>query len=433
MDSRETTQMQESAALMRRAEESLAGGVSSYARTFDVPLSFESGSGARIVDMDGNEYIDYLQAWGSIVLGHCEEQINEAAAKALTEQDLFGMGTTEPEVELAEMIKERVPSAERVLFGVTGSEVVARSIMVARATTGRKKIVKFQGQYNGWYDPVAMNHLDGTPESKAPFGSGMLEVSTDETIVLPFNDLDAVEAAVERYEDEIAGVILEPVSHNMGCIPPQEGYLQGLREITNEHGIVLIFDEVVTGFRHDIGGVQKLEGVTPDLTTMGKAVANGYPMSILCGKRELMERFHTAGGDVSFGGTYNAHTGALAAAKETIERLESRNFHARTRTRRDQIGDGLEDLIEDIGLDAHVSRYGTVFLTYFMNEQPQNHREIVRHHDDGRYFDYRMAMLDRGVLMVPKPVRRNFLTDSHTDEDVRLTLEAAEESFKEVV
>ncbi len=432
MDSLERDRMSESAALMDRAEESLAGGVSSYARTFDFPLSFERGDGSRVVDVDGNEYVDYLQAWGAIVLGHSEEEINRAASDALDEQDLFGMGTTEREVELAEMIKDRVPSAERVLFGVTGSEVVARAIMVARAATGRKKIIKFQGQYNGWYDPVATNHLDGTPGSKAPFGSGMLEAATDETVVLPFNDLDAVEATIEEHENEIAGIILEPVSHNMGCIPPTEGYLRGLRELTDEHGIVLIFDEVVTGFRHDIGGVQRIEDVTPDLTTMGKAVANGYPMSILCGKAELMEQFHTAGGDVSFGGTYNAHASSLAAAKETIEQLESRQFHERAREKRDEICDGLEDILEDVGLDAHVSRYGTVFLTYFMDRQPQTHREIAQHHDDERYHEYRMTMLDRGVLMVPKPVRRNFLTDSHTDEDVRLTLEAAEDSFREI-
>lgn len=432
MDRRNADRMRGSAALMERAEGSLPGGVSSYARTFDFPLSFERGSGSRVIDVDGNEYVDYLQAWGAIVLGHCEEEITDAVSQTLSEQDLFGMGTTELEVEVAEMIRDRVPSAERVLFGVTGSEVVARAIMVARAATGRKKIIKFQGQYNGWYDPVAMNHLDGTPESNAPFSEGILDESMDETIVLPFNNLDAVEAAIETHENEIAGIILEPVSHNMGCIPPREGYLQGLRDVTDDHGIVLIFDEVVTGFRHDLGGVQRLENVTPDLTTMGKAVANGYPMSVLCGTKSLMERFHTAGGDVSFGGTYNAHASALAAAKETILRLERRDFHERTRAKRDEISDGLEDIIEDIGLDACVSRYGTVFLTYFMSDQPRDHRDIVERHDDERYHDYRMNMLDRGVLMVPKKVRRNFLTDSHTDEDVRVTLEAAEESLREV-
>jgi glutamate-1-semialdehyde 2,1-aminomutase len=419
--------------LMNRAEDVLPGGVSSYARKFDFPLSFHRGSGSKIYDMDGQEYVDYLQAWGAIVLGHCDEAVTREATEILSQQDLHGVGTTELEVEVAEMIQDRVPSAERVLFGVTGSEAVARAITVARAATGRKKIIKFQGQYNGWYDSVAMNHLEGTPGSNEPFTAGLLDDVVDETIVLPFNDIDAVQESVEKNKGEIAGVILEPVSHNMGCIPPKAGFLDELREITRNNNIVLIFDEVITGFRHDRGGVQQIEDVTPDLTTMGKAVANGYPISVLCGREDLMNRFHTTNnGDVAFGGTYNSHPAALAAAKATLRHLDKREFYREAKKRRDDLCDGLEDHLEDHEIEASVVKYGTVFLTYFMNSAPTNHYDIVKDHNDQRYKDYRMEMIDQGIFMVPKPVRRNFLTESHTQEDVERTLEAADSVLKKI-
>lgn len=418
--------------LMERAKGTIPGGVSSYARKFDRPLSFERGSGSKIYSIDGTEYVDYLQAWGAIILGHCHETVNERVNAVLAEQDLYGMGTTELEIEVAEAISDSVPSAERVLFGVTGSEVVARAITLSRAVTGRRKIVKFQGHYHGWYDPVAMNHLTDPDDlgKNVPFTEGLLPETVEETIVLPFNDEEALERAFEEHGDEIAGVILEPIAHNMGCVVPKDGYLEALRRITDEHGSLLIFDEIITGFRHGMGGVQALEGVTPDLTTLGKSIANGYPMSVLCGKAEYMNRFHTTDdGDVAFGGTYNSHAASLAAAGETMRLLEELDFHATASGQSVAISQALEDIIEDIGLDAHVQRYGTVFLTYFA-DGPIHDYEDVLGHDRSKYMTYRWEMVQRGILMVPKDARRNYLTASHTDEDIRRTVEAAEEALK---
>lgn len=420
--------------LMDRSRKTIPGGVSSYARKFDRPLSFDSGQGSKVYSVDGDEYVDYLQAWGAIILGHCHEQVNERVTDVLSEQDLYGMGTTELEVEVAETISDHVPSAERVLFGVTGSEVVARAITLARAITGRGKIVKFQGHYHGWYDPVAMNHLTDPDElgTKEVFTNGLLSEVVDKTIVLPFNDVEAVERAFREHENEIAGVILEPIAHNMGCMPPKDGYLKALRRITDEHGSLLIFDEIITGFRQDMGGVQSIEDVTPDLTTLGKSIANGYPMSVLCGKQEYMDRFHTKeDGDVAFGGTYNSHAAALAAADETMRLLEDLDFHAEATAQSEEISAALSDLVEDVGLNAHVRNYGPVFLTYFGDPPMERYEDTLRH-DTEQYMEYRQEMVDRGVLTVPKDVRRNYLTASHTDEDTRKTIEAAEEAFRAV-
>lgn len=420
--------------LMTRAKKAVPGGVSSYARKFETPICFQSGKGAKVWDLDGNEYVDYLQAWGAIVLGHSHEAVNEKVTSTLAKQDLYGMGTTELEVEVAEMIKAHIPSAENVLFGVTGSEVVARAITLSRAVTGRSKVVKFQGHYHGWYDSVAMNHLSNEDDlgGKDVFSEGLIPGSANETLVLPFNDIEAIEGVVEEEGDEIACIILEPIAHNMGCVLPEQGYLRALRELADTYGIVLIFDEIITGFRHDMGGIQKLEGVTPDLSTLGKSVANGYPMSVLCGKEKYMTHFHTTDdGEVAFGGTYNAHAGALAAAKETMYRLEKYDFHKRSRSHCERICNGLDDIIEDLGLQAHVSSYGSVFLTYFADPPMKNYNDVLRN-DVTRYMEYRWRMIDQGVLMVPKNARRNYLTASHSDEDIVKTIEAAEEALSAV-
>lgn len=426
--------MDGSRALLDRAKNVIPGGVSSYARKFDLPVSFERGEGSRVYDVDGNEYVDYLNAWGAISLGHCHPDVNAAAARALETQDLYGMGTTDLEVELAEAVSEHVPSAERVLFGLSGSSMVASAIRLARAVTGGRKIVKFQGHYHGWYDPLALNHESGSEDigTKDPFTAGVLPDVFEDTIVLPFNDIDAVEETFAEHGDDIAAVILEPIAHNMGCVLPKDGYLDALREITDDHDSLLIFDEIVTGFRHNMGGAQALFDVTPDLTTMGKSVANGYPLSILCGTAEYMERFQTAdGGDVAFGGTYNAHAGATAAALETIRIMETDDVHERAATLCEEAATGIEDVIDDLGITAQVRRYGTVFLTYFMDGPIDDYEDVLRN-DTETYLAYRLEMINRGVLMVPKDARRNYLTASHTEEDVQRTIEAAEGALRTV-
>jgi len=432
---------EESAALIERAKQVTPGGINSTSRAQMMedrngnPVCFEEASGAELVDRSGNRYIDYNNGWGPIILGHCDEDVNEAVTAATAKRDIVGMSTSELEVRAAELVAERVPSADKVQFGTTGSEVVAHAIRTARAVTGREKIIKFQGNYHGWYDPVALNYIS-EPENLGQHDlitTGMLPEATDETIVLPYNDLGAVEAAFEEHEAEIAGVILEPVAHDMGCIPPVDGYLQGLRDITNNHGSLLIFDEIITGFRHGMGGVQEREGISPDLTTMAKAVANGYPVSLLCGKDKYMRQFGPGerGGSVYFAGTYNAHTGGMAAVVETITQLEERNVHERFEDVRSTLTDAIRDHLTDAGVEGFVQEYGGVFATYFGEGPITNYRDLLDL-DDERFTEYRWEMIDRGILMVSKFPRSNLLNASLTDEQVQETIDAAGEAIRAI-
>lgn len=428
----------QSTQLIDRAKEVTPGGIHSSSRTQMMadrdgnPVCFEKATGAELVDMAGNRYVDYMNAWGPIILGHCHEAVQTAVSEATANRDLVGLSTSSLEVQAAEKIVEHVPSAEQVQFGTTGSEVVAHAIRLARSRTGRDKIIKFQGNYHGWYDPVAMNYM--TPRDQLgerdPITTGVLDESMAETIVLPYNDLPAVKAAFADHPDEIAGVILEPVAHDMGCIPPTDGFLQGLRDLTDTYGALLIFDEIITGFRHGMGGVQEREGVMPDLTTMAKAVANGYPVSLLCGPEEYMNEFApgTRGDSVYFAGTYNAHTAGMAAVVETLSELETNDVPDRFRSIRARLADAMRDHLADAGIEGFVQEYGGVYVTYF-GEGPVERYEDLLDLDTERFTSFRWEMIDRGFLMVPYFPRANLLNASLTDEHVTETIEAAGESI----
>jgi glutamate-1-semialdehyde 2,1-aminomutase len=429
------------AELIERAKRVTPGGINSSSRTQMMedrdgnPVCFERAQGAELVDMSGDRYVDYNNAWGPIILGHCDEAVDAAVREATEKRDLVGMSTSELEVRAAELVHERVPSAEKVQFGTTGSEVVAHAIRTTRAVTGREKIIKFQGNYHGWYDPVALNYISerGKLGEHDVITTGLLPEATEETIILPYNDLDAVERAFEEHAGDIAGVILEPVAHDMGCVPPVDGYLQGLRDLTTDHGALLVFDEVITGFRHGMGGVQEREGIVPDLTTMAKAVANGYPVSLLCGKDEYMRQFGpgTRGESVYFAGTYNASTAGMAAVVETIHQLEARNVHDRFEEVRSTLAGAIRDHLEDAGVEGFVQEYGGVFVTYFGEGPITTYRDLLDL-DDERFTDYRWEMIERGILMVSKFPRANLLNASLTDEHVQETIEAAGESIRAV-
>ena len=432
---------QASAALLQRAKRVTPGGINSSARAQLMtdsdgdPICFDRARGAELHDIEGTRYIDYLNAWGPIVLGHCDPIVNDAVASAIESLDLTGLSTSKLEVRAAELVQDRVPCADKVQFGVTGSEVVAHAIRLARAHTGRRKVVKFQGNYHGWYDPVALNYLsrrDAVGEQDV-FTRGLLDEATAETIVLPYNDLDAIEATFDENGDEIACVILEPVAHDMGCVPPADGFLEGLRAVTATYGSVLIFDEIVTGGRHGIQGVQGREGVTPDLTTMSKAVANGHPVSLLCGTDEYMTEFdlEDQGESVYFAGTYNGHTGGMAAVVETITQLEDREVQSRFDEVRGRIVPAVRDHIEDTGADAFVTEYGGAYSTYFGDEPLRDYRDVLDL-DIERFVEYRWELVDRGILMVPMFPRAAMLNASLTDDHVTETIEAAGEAMRTV-
>lgn len=386
-----------------------------------------------MVDVDGREFIDYHAAFGPLVLGHRHAVVDKAVSVAVNTVDLLGVGTTEQEIALAQKLTRHVPSAEKVLLCVTGSEATYNAIRLARAVTGRKKLIKFQGCYHGWHDYVCMNIISSRENvgKYDPGSAGIMEECAQHTIVLDFNRLDQVEDALLRNKDQVAALIVEPIPHNIGCVLPLPGYLEGLRELCDRHGVVLIFDEVITGFRHGLGGFQANRKVTPDLTTLAKSMANGYPCAALCGKRELMDRFQTNGGDVFFAGTYNAHPVSVSAALATIGVLEGPGVYERLFQQGDHVARELSAMVERYSLKAHVAHYGSVFVLYFMEPPVETYTDLLCN-DTDKDLQFRRGMIERGCFFLPLPLKRNHISSAHTDEDIARTLQAAEDVLKKM-
>jgi glutamate-1-semialdehyde 2,1-aminomutase len=416
----------------REACEVLPGGVNSSLRRCLPHLVFVRSKGAVITDADNKDYIDYHAAFGPNILGYNDSTVDAAVTRAIEEIGLIGVGTTEQEIELARKICRHVPSAEKVLFCNSGSEATYAAVRLARAMTGRKKIIKFQGAYHGWHDYLAMNVISPAEKlgERDPLSAGSLREAMEETLVSTFNDLDHVEDAVREHKNEVAAIILEPILHNIGCVLPQPGFLEGLREMTRREGIVLIFDEVITGFRHGLGGYQKICGVSPDLTTLGKSIANGYPMAALCGKRELMDRFRThPDGTVFFAGTFNGHPLACAAALATIEVLERETTYPHLFALGERMRKGLSEIVSRVGVRATVAGFGSVFLTYFLEGPIRDYSDLLRN-DSELFVNYRTRLIERGIFKLPMNLKRNHVTLSHTAEQIDRTLEACEDVLR---
>lgn len=413
--------------LARRAQAVIPGGVNSANRALPWPLVTREAYGAYFTDVEGKRYLDYHAAFGPLILGHNHPAVNAAARAAMDGVDLMGAGVTEPEIALAEKLAALVPSAERVLLTNSGSEATYAALRLARAVTGRNRIVKFQGTYHGWHDSVLMNVI--TPAEKMghkdPLSLGMLPDAVDNTIVLPFNDIDAVRRTLAEEGDTIAAVFIEVIPHNIGCVPPTPEFLAALREETTRAGSLLIFDEVVTGFRHALGGYQSLVGVTPDLTTFAKAMANGYPIAALVGKAAYMERF-APGGGVFFAGTYNGHPLNVAAALATIAALEDGEVHAHCAALAERAATGIAEIAAELGITMTVARFGSVFVPYFMDGPIHSYADLLRN-DTARDVAFRQGMCDRGIFMIPTALKRNHVSAAHTDDDIDRTLEAARE------
>ncbi len=426
--------------LLRRNEQWIPGGLASLNRRADPCLSFARGQGAYIWDYDDNRYIDYHFGFAPYLLGHNDPDVNEAVITALQQgRSNFGSGTTEEEGELAQLFLRCVPSAERVQFLNTGSEATAQALRVARAWTGRSHVIKIQGGYNGHHNMVAANLMTSAKDL------GGHAVSGDEYPVVPitagtpkeelallhpveFNDLAAVETVVRRHS--IAAMITEPALQNIGVVPPQPGYLEGLRELADRYGFVLIFDEVKTGFRAHVGGYQALSGVTPDLSTFGKAIANGFPLSALAGKRDLME---LAISDdprrrVLLAGTYNSHPVPVAAAIATLRKLldPSRDVYGHLERLGAQLQAGQEEIFERCGVPAVVSRIGSASCVYFMDKAPTHWWQLLTSHDFVRDQAYRRGLIERGIYHFPVPAKQGSISFAHTAEDIERTLDVTE-------
>ncbi len=420
--------------LYQEACRALPGGVNSTLRNVVPHLVFKRAEGATLVDVDGNEYIDYHAAFGPALLGHNHPAVRRKVIEALETFLLVGAGTTELEIQLARKIQQHVPSAEKVLLCNTGSEATYHAIRVARAFTGRKKIIKFQGCYHGFHDSVLRNFL--SPPEKVgtldPGWAGILPEALENTLVCAFNHLEEVESTLRAHSGQVAAIILEPVAHNMGCVLPQPGFLEGLRQLASLHGTVLIFDEVITGFRHHLGGYQKISGITPDLTTLGKSMANGFPIAALAGKAEIMDRFSTrSGGDTFYAGTFNGNAVGCAAALATIEVLEREPVHRHVFRLGERLRQGLREIHERLGVRATVAGLGSVFLTYFLDGRIESYSDLLRN-DAERFVAYRQRLIRRGIFKIPRNLKRSHVSYSHTDAHVDRTLEVCEDVLKEM-
>ncbi len=417
-----------SAALFDRARQVIPGGVNTSLRKVEPQIVWSGAEGAYLHDVDGNSYLDYNAAFGPIILGHAHPGVAAGVAEQQRTLDLTGIGTSELEIQAAEKVVEHVPSAEQVLFCTSGSEATYHAVRVARGATGRRAIVKFQGHFHGWHDHLLANVI--SPADRVgrldPLSSGILPDVHAELIVLEWNDLEALEGLMAERGHEIAAVILEPIPHAIGVVMPEQEFLTRLRALTQEHGVVLVFDEVVTGFRHALGGFQAITGITPDLTTLGKAMANGYPCAAICGRRDLMQHFNTADGDVYFSGTFNGHPLAMAACLSTIEALEQPGLYERLFDLGERMRRGLDDIIERLGIEAFASQFGSVFVTYFMSRPATSYRDLLRN-DDEMYIDFHRGMLERGFYMIPMALKRNHISAAHTESDIDRTLDAADD------
>jgi glutamate-1-semialdehyde 2,1-aminomutase len=418
-----------------RAVAVIPGGVNSAQRC--VPgledLVITGAQGATFTDDGGREYVDFHASFGPQLLGHRDPDVDAAVVDTMRRVDLMGVGVTDTEVELAERIVRHVDSIEQVLLTSSGSEATFHALRLARAATGRRYIIKFQGCYHGWHDSVAMNVISPAERvgQQDLLSDGIMPTVAEATIVCRFNDLDSVQQALENYD--VAAIIVEPIPHNVGALLPVEGFLPGLRQLCDEHGTVLVFDEVITGFRHGLGGYQAVEGIRPDLTTFGKAFANGYPLGAIGGSADLMRRFSSRpGGPVFFAGTYNGHPTIAAAALATLDKIEREPVHEHIFRLGQRARDELTALYADLGVPAVVSGYGSVFVSYFLEDTPVTYDDLLRN-DVDLFVGYRLELMRHGLFELPLNLKRSHVSYAHTDAHIDALVAATRKAVERVL
>ena len=419
--------------LFEEACELIPGGVNSPVRAFkavgDYPVFIERGEGAYLYDVDGNKYVDYICSWGPLLLGHQPEAVSKAVMEALTKGSTYG-APTGIEVEMAKKIVDAVPSVEMVRMVSSGTEATMSALRLARGYTGRNKIVKFEGCYHGHADHLLIKAGSGALTFGVPSSPGVPESIASETLTAQYNDIDSVKALFAQYPDQIAAVIVEPIAGNMGLVLPKEGFLEGLREVTAEHGALLIFDEVISGFRASFGGAQKVYNIMPDLTCMGKIIGGGLPVGAYGGKKEIM--MHVAPvGPVYQAGTLSGNPLAMAAGMAILDELAKPGVYEEIEAKTKKLVQGLQAAADKAGVKIALNQSASLFTIFFTETQVDSYKAAMTSNTE-QFKVFFQAMLGQGFYLPPSQFECWFVSQAHSDEDIENTIKAAEIAFQAV-
>lgn len=424
--------MTKSSELFDRAKKLIPGGVNSPVRAFSpYPFFTRCAKGSKLTDVDGREYIDYCMGYGPLILGHADQRVIGAVREQLDNGTLFGT-PSEQEVELAELVCKVVPSAEMVRLVSTGAEATMSAIRLARGFTGRKKIIKFEGCYHGAHDAVLVKAGSGALTFGMPDSLGVPEEMARNTVVVPYNDVEAFENAGKMERQELAAVIVEPVIGNIGVVLPKEGFLEALREITEEYGVVLIFDEVITGFRLALGGAQEFYGVEPDLTTLGKIIGGGFPMAAYAGREDIM-RMIAPSGKVYQAGTFSGNPISVAAGLAMLRTLRGkRSFYSEMEKKCERLVKGLKHVTDDLGLKVQFNHVGSMFQM-FLSGEPVFDYASVKKSDSKRFMEFHRGLLEEGVFVPPSQFETCFISAAHSSGDLDKTVECYRKALQSCV
>lgn len=416
--------------LFTQAQEFIPGGVNSPVRAFKSvgadPLFIKKAIGCTITDADNNDYIDYVGSWGPMILGHCHPQVVEAVKRAVESGSSFG-APTELEITLARMVIDAVPSIEMVRMVSSGTEATMSAIRLARGYTGRDKIIKFSGCYHGHADALLVKAGSGAATFGVPDSPGVPVDVAKNTLTAQFNDLGSVSKLIDENKNEVACIIVEPIAGNMGTVPPGEGFLEGLRSICDSEGIVLIFDEVMTGFRVAYGGAQELYGVTPDMTTLGKIIGGGLPVGAFGGKRDIMKLLSPSGG-VYQAGTLSGNPLAMTAGIETLKLLQADGFYERLEQTSRRLADGITEAAKSAGYPIYPTRVGSMFCTFFTSNEVRDWPTAATC-DTKAFAAFFRMMLEKGIYLAPSQFETAFVSIAHTEAEIEKTIAAARSCF----
>jgi len=421
--------------LFEEAKRYIPGGVNSPVRAFksvgEIPRFIERAKGSHIWDVDGNEYIDYVCSWGPMILGHAHPKVVEGIKEQAERGTSYG-APTELEVKLAKMIVEAVPSVEKVRMVNSGTEATMSAIRLARGYTGRNKVVKFEGGYHGHVDALLVKAGSGLTTFGVPTSPGIPEDFAKHTITVPFNDVDALKRVIDEYGDDIAAVIMEPVMANAGLIIPEPGFLEAVRELTAERGIVLIFDEVITGFRLSLGGAQEYFGITPDLSCFGKIIGGGLPVGAFGGRTEIMD-YLAPEGPVYQAGTLSGNPLAMVAGIKTLEELQKPGVYDELREKGRRLSEGMKEAAKSAGVYDKLcfKQIESISIVYFTSVDVKNYQDALTSNTEA-YARFFRKMLEQGIYLAPSQFEVAFVSTAHTDEDIEKTVRAAEVAFREV-